>query len=58
MQAMTIGIDLAKHVFQLHGMDQHNKTALTRKLKRDQRMTFKSHAHGRAQVQVNQTRPA
>lgn len=40
MQATTIGIDLAKHVFQLHGVDQHGKTVLTRKLKRDQMMAF------------------
>lgn len=40
MQATTIGIDLAKHVFQLHGVDQHGKTVLTRKLKRDQMLSF------------------
>lgn len=40
MQATTIGIDLAKHVFQLHGVDQHGKTVLTRKLKRDQMSSF------------------
>lgn len=40
MQATTIGIDLAKHVFQLHSVDQHGKTVLTRKLKRDQMLSF------------------
>ncbi|MFM5523775.1 IS110 family RNA-guided transposase [Aeromonas jandaei] len=40
MQATTIGIDLAKHVFQLHGVDQYGKTVLTRKLKRDQMISF------------------
>ena len=40
MKATTIGIDLAKHVFQLHGVDQHGKTVLTRKLKRDQMISF------------------
>ena len=40
MKATTIGIDLAKHVFQLHGVDQHGKTVLTRKLKRDQMLSF------------------
>ncbi len=36
MKATTIGIDLAKHLFQLHGVDQHGKTVLKRQLKRDQ----------------------
>ena len=40
MQATTIGIDLAKHVFQLHGVGQYGKTVLTRKLKRDQMISF------------------
>jgi transposase len=40
MKATTIGIDLAKHVFQLHGVDQHGKTVLTRKLKRDKMISF------------------
>ena len=34
MKATTIGIDLAKHLFQLHGVDQHGKTVLKRQLKR------------------------
>lgn len=36
IKATTIGIDLAKHLFQLHGVDQHGKTVLKRQLKRDQ----------------------
>jgi len=40
MKATTIGIDLAKQVFQLHGVDQHGKTVLKRQLKRDQMHTF------------------
>ena len=40
MTITTVGIDLAKNVFQLHGVDQHGKTALKKKLKRDQLSTF------------------
>ncbi len=29
MEAATIGIDLAKQLSQLHGVDQHGKTVLT-----------------------------
>ncbi|WP_406568499.1 hypothetical protein [Aeromonas caviae] len=29
MKAATIGIDLAKQLFQLHGVDRHGKTVLT-----------------------------
>lgn len=34
MNATTIGIDLAKNVFQLHGVDAHGKTVLTKRLSR------------------------
>ena len=40
MKLITIGIDLAKNVFQLHGVDQHGKTVLKRQLKRDQMAVF------------------
>ncbi len=40
MKATTIGIDLAKHLFQLHGVDQHGKTILKRQLKREQMLSF------------------
>lgn len=40
MKATTIGIDLAKHLFQLHGVDQHGKMVLKRQLKRDQMLSF------------------
>ncbi|MCO4174570.1 IS110 family transposase [Aeromonas veronii] len=40
MKATTIGIDLAKHLFQLHGVDQHGKTVFKRQLKRDQMLSF------------------
>ena len=34
MKITTIGIDLAKNIFQIHGVDNHGKTALRKKLKR------------------------
>lgn len=40
MTMTTVGIDLAKNVFQLHGVDQHGKTVLKKKLKRHQLSTF------------------
>jgi transposase len=36
MKLSRIGIDLAKNVFQLHGIDRHGKTVWKRRLKRDQ----------------------
>lgn len=36
MKVTTVGIDLAKNVFQVHGVDERGKTVLKRQLKRDQ----------------------
>ena len=36
MNISRIGIDLAKNVFQLHGVDRHGKVVWKRRLKRDQ----------------------
>ena len=36
MQVSTIGIDIAKNVFQLHGVDAAGKVVLTRQLRRKQ----------------------
>src|SRR6202795_1547726 len=36
MQISTIGIDLAKNVFQIHGVDTAGKVVITRKLRRSQ----------------------
>ncbi|MDR6376081.1 hypothetical protein J2776_002781 [Paraburkholderia caledonica] len=36
MKATTIGIDLAKNVFQLHGVDGHGKVVLKKQMKREQ----------------------
>jgi transposase len=40
MKIMTVGIDLAKNVFQVHGVDEHGKAALRKQLKRDQVAAF------------------
>ncbi len=34
MKITTIGIDLAKEIFAIHGVDAHGKTVLRRQLKR------------------------
>jgi len=40
MQITTIGIDLAKTVFQVHGVDGSGKTVLRKQIKRDQMAPF------------------
>lgn len=40
MKVTRIGIDLAKQVFQLHGVDEHGKVVLRRQLRRGQLKTF------------------
>ena len=40
MNIKRIGIDLAKTVFQLHGVDSHEKVVLRKKLKRNQMLPF------------------
>jgi transposase len=40
MKATTIGLDLAKHVFQLHGVDQRGKTVLRKQIKRAQVLPY------------------
>lgn len=40
MKITTIGIDLAKNVFQVHGVDEPGKTVLKKQLKRSQVMAF------------------
>lgn len=34
MNAITIGLDIAKSIFQVHGVDAHGKPVLQRKLRR------------------------
>ena len=40
MQLTTIGLDLAKHVFQVHGVDAVGNIVLRRRLRRGQMITF------------------
>jgi len=40
MKITTVGIDLAKNVFQVHGVDEHGKVVLRKQLKRDQMAAF------------------
>lgn len=40
MKVTTVGIDLAKNVFQVHGVDQHGKTVLRKQIKRAQVAIF------------------
>ena len=40
MQVTTIGLDLAKNVFQVHGVNEHGKTVLRKQLRRDQVAPF------------------
>lgn len=40
MQITTIGIDLAKNLFQVHGANERGKTVLRKQLRREQVMTF------------------
>ena len=42
MQVSTIGIDLAKNVFQVHGVDNAGKVVITRQLRRKQVIDFLS----------------
>lgn len=40
MKLMTVGIDLAKNVFQVHGVDERGKAVLKKQLRRQQVLTF------------------
>ncbi len=40
MKIVTIGLDLAKNVFQVHGVDERGITVLRRQLKREQVAPF------------------
>ena len=40
MKVKTIGIDLAKNVFQVHGVDEDGKVVLRKQLRRSQLMEF------------------
>ncbi|SFF23985.1 transposase [Nitrosomonas sp. Nm166] len=40
MKITTIGIDLAKEVFQIHGVDMHGKTGLRKQLRRSEMVKY------------------
>ncbi len=40
MTMVTVGIDLAKNVYQIHDVDSHGKTVLKQKIKRNQLTAF------------------
>ena len=40
MKITTVGIDLAKNVFQVHGVDQRGKVVVQKRLRRQQVLTF------------------
>jgi transposase len=40
MQVTTIGLDIAKNVFQVHGIDAAEKVIIRKQLRRGQVMTF------------------
>ena len=40
MQISTIGLDLAKNVFQAHGVDMDGRVVITKQLRRSQVLTF------------------
>lgn len=40
MKITTVGIDLAKNVFQVHDIDERGKAVLKKQLRRDQMATF------------------
>jgi transposase len=40
MQITTVGIDLAKNIFQIHGVDQQGKTVVRKQVRREQLVLF------------------
>jgi transposase len=45
MKITTVGIDLAKNVFQVHGVDERGKAVLKKQLRRDQMALSSSTCH-------------
>jgi transposase len=48
MSAAFIGLDLAKSVFQVHGVDVHGKVVVTKRLRRDAVLAFFANLLGSA----------
>lgn len=39
-EVITIGLDIAKHIFQVHGVDEAGATRLRRRLRRSEVLQF------------------
>ena len=48
MTITTVGLDLAKNVFQAHGVDERSKAGLRKQLKRGQMAVDSVNQHGRS----------
>jgi hypothetical protein len=48
MSAAFIGLDLAKSVFQVHGVDVHGKVVVTKRLRRDAVLALSRERRGSA----------
>jgi transposase len=40
MQITTVGLDLAKHIFQVHAVDEMGKIAIRKRLRRSEVLSF------------------
>lgn len=40
MKITTVGIDLAKNLFQLHGVNEHGKVVIKKQIRREQMAEF------------------
>nr|MCH9660026.1 hypothetical protein [Bacteroidota bacterium] len=40
MKTTTVGIDLAKNIFQVHGVYEHSKKVFNRQIRRNQMIAF------------------
>lgn len=52
MKVMTIGLDLAKNVFQVHGVNERGVAVLRKQLKRDQLVPFFARRSSRVSSRV------
>ncbi|PNG46046.1 hypothetical protein WDL1P3_00093 (plasmid) [Variovorax sp. WDL1] len=55
MKITTIGLDLAKNVFQVHGVNEQGAPVLPKQLKRDQVVPFEPHRVSRRPIGLSQT---
>jgi transposase len=59
MKITTIGIDLAKNIFQIHGVNEHGKVATRKKLKRAEMSPYFANLRQRAPLgeEASRVRP-